>query len=90
MKSIIFRDLMPCSPLEVHRCFGTPYCVHLHCRRKRQASNQEEAGGKFICSSYHLLLVCFFLSYSSALKIETLWYSETLVDIYLCTRRYIP
>jgi hypothetical protein len=33
MKSTIFCDLTPCSPVKVHRRFGGTYCLHLHSRR---------------------------------------------------------
>jgi hypothetical protein len=30
MKSSIFWDIKPCSPLKVNRCFGGTCCLHLH------------------------------------------------------------
>jgi hypothetical protein len=33
LKSIIFRDITPCSPLKFNRCFGGTYRLHLQCRR---------------------------------------------------------
>jgi hypothetical protein len=50
----------------------------------KQATNQEEA----------LLPACFVLvsckAYSSALKMEAIYFSVTLVDFQRTTRRYIP
>jgi hypothetical protein len=42
MKSSVFCDIMPCTPLKVNRrCEGT--CLHLEGRRISQARNQYEA-----------------------------------------------
>jgi hypothetical protein len=29
VKRIIFWDVMPCIPVDVHGCFGGMYCLHL-------------------------------------------------------------
>jgi hypothetical protein len=46
MKSFIFWDITPFSPVEVKRRFGETYCLHLQCRRVSQTSGQPEAGSK--------------------------------------------
>jgi hypothetical protein len=77
LKSIIFWDLTPCSPLNVNRRFGGTYRLHLQ--------------GRKISSACHLLSRCFFCStYSSTLKMEAICSSETSVDSQRTKRRYIP
>jgi hypothetical protein len=36
-KNIVFWDITPCSPVEVHKHFGGPYCFHLQGQRVSQA-----------------------------------------------------
>jgi hypothetical protein len=58
MKSIIFWDMTPCSPLSVNRRFGGTYRLHLQGRRnkfsKKPASKQvalfdpEDGGDMFL------------------------------------------
>jgi hypothetical protein len=43
LKSTIFWDITPCSPLKVNRCFGGTYRLHLQDRRIRRARNQWQA-----------------------------------------------
>jgi hypothetical protein len=43
MKSTMFRNITPCSPLEVNRRFGRTYRLHLQGRRISQARNQRES-----------------------------------------------
>jgi hypothetical protein len=43
MKSTIFWDITPCSPLEVNRRFGGTYRFHLQGRRISGARNQPES-----------------------------------------------
>jgi hypothetical protein len=40
MKSTIFWDIMPCSPLKVNRWFGREYRLHLQGQRISRAINQ--------------------------------------------------
>jgi hypothetical protein len=35
MKSTIFWDITPCSPLSVNRRFGGTYLLHLRCRKNK-------------------------------------------------------
>jgi hypothetical protein len=42
MKSIIFCDITPCSPLKVNRRFGGTYRLHLQGRKISRARNQRE------------------------------------------------
>jgi hypothetical protein len=43
MKSTLFWDIMPCSPLKVNRCFWGTYRLHLEGRRISQARNHRES-----------------------------------------------
>jgi hypothetical protein len=57
MKSTIFWDITPCSPLKVNRRFGWTYRLHYQSRRISQIRNQREENSKQslkieeICSS---------------------------------------
>jgi hypothetical protein len=81
MRSIIFRDVTPCSLLRCNRRFGGTYRLHLQGRRKN--FQQEPA-----CH----LLTCWFLlkMFSSTLKMEAICSSETSVASQQTTRRHIP
>jgi hypothetical protein len=46
IKSIIFWDITPWSPLKVNRHFGGTCCLHLQGWRISQERNQREAGSK--------------------------------------------
>jgi hypothetical protein len=72
MKSTIFWDITPCSPLKVNRRFGGTYRLNL-------------------CPAYHLLARWFIArAYSSTLKVEAKYTSETSIYFQRNTRRYIP
>jgi hypothetical protein len=43
VKSTIFWDIAPCTPLKVNRCFGVTYRIHLQGRRISGARNQRES-----------------------------------------------
>jgi hypothetical protein len=43
LKSTIFWDITPCTPLKVNRCFGETYCFHLQGRKISRARNQLES-----------------------------------------------
>jgi hypothetical protein len=43
MKSSVFRDITPCTPLKVIRRFGGTCRLHLQGRRISQARNQRES-----------------------------------------------
>jgi hypothetical protein len=45
MKSIIFWDMAPCSPLSFNRRFGGTYRFHLQGRRNRFTKTSKQAGG---------------------------------------------
>jgi hypothetical protein len=51
LKSSIFWDTMPCSPLKVHRSFRGKYRLHLqdqiisHARKESQVANKARANG---------------------------------------------
>jgi hypothetical protein len=65
MKSTIFQDITPCSPLEVNRRFGEIYRLHLQVWRISQARNQPENRWQ---------------AEQSILKIEAICSSETSVE----------
>jgi hypothetical protein len=46
IKSSVFWDITPCSPVKVSRRFGRTYCPHLQNRRASKASSQYETGSK--------------------------------------------
>jgi hypothetical protein len=75
LKSSFFLDITPCNPFKVNRRFGITCCLNLHGRR--------------IISACHLLSP-WFLAYSSTLKIEAKYSTETSVDFERNTWRYIP
>jgi hypothetical protein len=60
MKSTVFWDITPSSPLEVNRRFGGTYRLHLQGRRMNQARNEHKAGSSQ-CSACCLLYAGFFL-----------------------------
>jgi hypothetical protein len=74
MKSVIFWDITPCSPLNVNRCFGGTYDLHLQgltispARYQRESRQQAEP----------------------TLKMETIYSSKTSVDFQWTIQRYIP
>jgi hypothetical protein len=55
MKSSIFWDITPCSPLKVNRRFGGIYCLHLQGLKISQIKHQCEAGCK---QSREIYLTC--------------------------------
>jgi hypothetical protein len=59
LKSIIFWDITPCSPLSVNRCFRGTYRLHLQGWRnkfsKKPASKQATLKMEAICSSKTLV-----------------------------------
>jgi hypothetical protein len=80
MKSTIFWNTTPCSPLKVNWRFGGTYHLHIQGQRICRARNKCEAGGKrSSCSTYF-----------STLKMDALFSSETSVGFQLTTWRYIP
>jgi hypothetical protein len=83
MKSSIFWDIMPCSPLKVNRRFGGNCRLHLECRRISQGRKQRSAYDQVF-----IQVSC--LAYLSTLKMEAVYSSETFFDIQQTTRRYIP
>jgi hypothetical protein len=97
MKTYIFWDITPCSPLKVSRRFGG-ICHHLQRWRVSQDRNQHATGSKKItCLAYSLTLkmplhaACLILvscfAYSSNPKIESRFSSETSVDFQQTTLR---
>jgi hypothetical protein len=99
MKSTIFCDVTPCSPVEVWR-FGGIYCLYLQGRRVAQARNQleqtENRETRMQNTQMHsdqlsvsFLLPVSILHYCSTLKMEPVYPSDTLVNFYWTKRRYI-
>jgi hypothetical protein len=82
MKSFIFWDITPCSPLKMNQRFGEICRLHLQGRRMSQARNQP--GLLAIC----VILVSWF-AYSYALKMDVCS-SEAPVDLQQTTGCHIP
>jgi hypothetical protein len=82
MKSTIFWDITPCSPLKVGWRFGATYRLHSQGRISRAKEQRESRwqASTFTLASY--------LGYS-ALKMEAICYSETSADFKWTTRCYI-
>jgi hypothetical protein len=76
MKSYIFWDINPCSPLKFNRCFGLIYRLHLQGRRIR-----------FLASCFALV---YCLAYSWILDMEATYSSYTSVDLQRTTMHCIP
>jgi hypothetical protein len=85
LKSTIFCDITPCSPLKVNRRFGGTYRLNLQGRRMSRARNQRESRYK---AGAFTLVSC--STYYSTLKMEAIRSSETSVDFQRTTLRYIP
>jgi hypothetical protein len=83
MKSIIFWDMTPCSPLSFNQRSGGTYRLYLQ-RRKNRFSNVgfEVFTAVVMKSSAEPIYL--------ALKMEAIFSSETSVDTQRTTRRYIP
>jgi hypothetical protein len=61
IKSTIFWDITPCSPLRVNRRFGGTYRLHLQCRKTSRAWNQSESRWQAeLCFHAGFLLGLFF------------------------------
>jgi hypothetical protein len=84
MKSSIFWDITPCSPLRVNEPFGGTCRLHLQNQRISQPRNQN----KDLLATW--FTVVSFLTYSSTLKMEATCSFEMPVDFQRTTRRYIP
>jgi hypothetical protein len=86
MKSTIFLDITPCSPLKVNRRFAGTYRLHLQGRGISRERNQHER--RWQAEPASTLISC--SAYSSTLKMEAICSSETSVDFQQTTRRYFP
>jgi hypothetical protein len=80
MKSIIFWDMTPCSPLSFNRRFGGTCRLHVQGRRKRF----RKPASRRVASYW------FAEPISSTLKMEAICFSETSVETQRTTRRHIP
>jgi hypothetical protein len=79
IKSTIFWDITPCSPLKVNRRFGEIYHLHLQGRIISRVRSQRDSSR-----------LCLPPAYSSTLKMGATCSSVTSVDFQRTTRRYIP
>jgi hypothetical protein len=86
MKITIFWDIMARSPSKVNRCFWGIYRLHLQGQRISRARYQRESSSGL--PPAFTLVSC--SAYSSTLKMEAIYFSETSVDFQRTTRRYIP
>jgi hypothetical protein len=92
-------DITSCSPLKVNRRFGGTYRLHLQSRRISRARDQREsrwqAQEQSASRNFGLCLPPAFTlvscsAYSSTLKLEAIYSSESSVDFQRTTRRYMP
>jgi hypothetical protein len=90
IKSYIFWDTMPCSPLKANRCFGAVCRLHLQTQRINQAINQHEGGSKQADRKLFLLHAGFLPTYFLTVKMEVARSSETSVDFQRTIWHYIP
>jgi hypothetical protein len=67
-KSFTLWDVMTCSPLQINRCFGGTYHLHIQDRRISEAVHA-------IC---FMLVSC--VAYSLTLKMEAIYFPETSVE----------
>jgi hypothetical protein len=74
------RDVTPCSVLKVNRRFEGIFRLNLRAK--------EYAKSKALLATYFRMVAC--LAYSSNLKIDATFSSETSVESQRTTRRYIP
>jgi hypothetical protein len=79
MKSTIFGDITPCSPLKVNRRFRGTFRLHLQGRRISRGRSQRER--------WQVETLVFCSAYFSTLKMEAICSSETSVDTQRTTRR---
>jgi hypothetical protein len=79
MRSSIFWDITPCSPLKVNRRFGGTHRLHLQGRTNRAKKPAWKQVASRSCSAY-----------SSTLKMEAICSSETSVGSRRTAGRYIP
>jgi hypothetical protein len=75
MKSFVFRDIMPCSPVKVDRRFGGTHWAPSSEPESKTTKKQHETGRQ---------------QNSSTLKMEAVCCSETSIDFHGTTWRYIP
>jgi hypothetical protein len=85
MKSTIFWDITPSSPLKVNR-FGRTYCLHLQGWRNNFSKNQQVS--RWQAESAYLLVLAEIIS--STPKMEAICSSESSVATQQTTRRHIP
>jgi hypothetical protein len=85
LKSSVFWDIMPYSPVKVNWHFGGTYCLHLWGRRVSKARNQHEA------STMQSLACCLLhFGFVLALKMGLKCSSETSVDFHWTAWYYSP
>jgi hypothetical protein len=78
----IFRDMTQCCLTEVHRRFRGAYYFHLQGWRINQATDQMQA------AESNRLLICLVV-YCSTLKMKRVHFSETSLNSYRITWRYM-
>jgi hypothetical protein len=80
MKSTVFLDVMPCSPVEVERRFRGTHCL--------QTGLKSKPSKRGLLAAYVLLVTC--LARSSTVKMGILSSFETSVNFYRTARRHMP
>jgi hypothetical protein len=48
MKTTVVWDMTPCSLVDINRCIGGTYCLHLQRRRVSPVFNSEDGGSVFL------------------------------------------
>jgi hypothetical protein len=89
MKSTVFWDITPCSPLKANRRSGGTYTYLLHLQGQgiSRARNQREASRACLPPASTLISCS---AYSLTQKMEAICSTETSVDFHRTTRRFIP
>jgi hypothetical protein len=84
MKSIIFWDMTPCSPLGFDGRFGGTYRLHLQGRRNRFSKPASKHSPFYVPARWFTEPV------SSTLQMEAICSPETSVETQRTTRLHIP
>jgi hypothetical protein len=81
MKSAIFRDITPCSPVKSQPVFQRNLSPPLQGQQVNHTRNQHDAGSKQSCAC---------LAYSLTLQMDAMCVFKMLVGFHLTKQLYIP
>jgi hypothetical protein len=90
LKTSVFWDISLCSPLKVNRPFEVTCRPQLQCETINKAKKSRMKQVAWIALFATCLLPDSFLAYSSTMKMEGKFASETSVVFHQYTRRYVP